>query len=168
MIKKHIAILGAAVALFAATEATAQAPAQPDSARQQGELRRRDRQRGGRGMKMRRAGVKGLFRDIDLTPAQRDQMKTVNEKYRTQFKALHESVKPDMQAVREARQRGDTAAARAAWDRTSATRDKARTLHEQQRGEIRALLTAEQRTTFDKNALEMKERIGKHRGRRGR
>ena len=168
MIRKHIAILGAAIALFAAAEASAQAPAKPDSARRQGEFRRGDRQRGGRGMKMRRAGVKGLFRGIDLTQAQRDQMKTVNEKYRTQFKTLHESLKPEMQAVREARQRGDTAAARAAWDRTSAAREKARALNEQQRGEIRALLTAEQRQVFDKNALEMKEKMEKHRERRGR
>jgi protein CpxP len=167
MIRKHILVLGAAVALFAVAEANAQAPARPDSARQ-GELRRRDGQRGARGMKMRRAGAKSLFRGIELTQAQRDQMKTVNEKYRTQFKALHESVKPEMQAAREARQRGDTAAARAAWERTSVTREKALALHEQQRTEIRALLTAEQRPVFDKNALEMKERMEKHRGRRGR
>src|SRR5688500_4007149 len=95
MIRKHIVVLGAAIAMFAASEATAQAPAQKDSARRQGELRRGDRPRGERGQAMRQAGMKGQFRGIDLTQAQRDQMKVVNEKYRAQFKAIRESRQHD-------------------------------------------------------------------------
>lgn len=158
MIRKHIVVLGAALALMAAGEATAQAPA--DSQRQ-GEVRRAERQRGERGRKMRRAGMRGMFRGIELTQAQREQMQAVHAKYRPQFESIRESIKPELEAARAARQRGDTAAARAAFDRTKSTRERAQALHEQERNELRALLTPEQRTTFDANAQKMKERMEK-------
>jgi Spy/CpxP family protein refolding chaperone len=112
--------------------------------------------------------VKGLFRDIELTQAQRDQMKPINEKYRAQFQTLRESLKPDLKAAREARQRGDTVAARAAWDRTNAGRERMHALMQQQHGEVRALLTAEQRPAFDRNAQEMKERMERRAGDRAK
>jgi protein CpxP len=179
MIRKHIVVLGAAIALFAASEATAQAPAQHDSAHRQGELRRGDRARGERRGDMGQAAMRGLFRGIDLTQAQRDQMKTINEKYRPQFQTIRESLQPDMKAVREARQRGDTVAARAAFERTKAARDQMQALMQRQRTEVRAVLTAEQQQTFDRNAQQMKDRIekragdrqkgeGRRRGQRGR
>ncbi|MGQ0712792.1 MAG: Spy/CpxP family protein refolding chaperone [Gemmatimonadaceae bacterium] len=166
MVRKQIFVLGVALALFAASEATAQAPA--DSQRQS-EVRRGDRARGGeRARKMRRAGMRGMFRGIELTQAQRDQMQAIHAKYRPQLETIRESMKPDLTAAREARQRGDTVAARAAFERTAATRERAKALHEQQRNEIRALLTPEQRTTFDANAQRMKERMEKRgEGRRG-
>jgi Spy/CpxP family protein refolding chaperone len=178
MIRKHIVVLGAALALVAAKEATAQAPTQADSALRQGDVRRGERPRGERGQKMRRVGLKGLFRGIDLTQPQRDQMKTVNEKYRAQFQTLRESLKPDLKAAHEARQRGDTVAARAAWERTNAGRERMRALMEQQQKEVRAFLTPEQHQTFDRNAQQMRsrfekgavkrqEREGRHRGKRG-
>ena len=174
MIRKHIVVLGAAVALFAASEAIAQAPAPRDSARRQGEMRRGGRPRGDING-MRQAAMRGLFRDIDLTQAQRDQMKTVNEKYRTQYQSIRESLKPDLKAAQEARQRGDTVAARAAFERTKAGREKMQALMQQQRTEVRALLTAEQQKTFDANVAQLKERVGdrakgegRHRGHRGR
>ena len=174
MIRKHIVVLGAAVALFAASEATAQTPAPRDSARRQGEMRRGGRPRGEIGG-MRQAAMRGLFRNIDLTQAQRDQMKTVNEKYRTQYQAIRESLKPVLKAAQEARQRGDTVAARAAFERTKTGREKMQALMQQQRTEVRALLTPEQQKTFDTNVQQLKERAGdrakgegRHRGHRGR
>jgi Spy/CpxP family protein refolding chaperone len=166
MIRKHIVVLGAALALVAAGEATAQAPA--DSQRQ-GEVRRGERQRGERGRKMHGAGMRGMFNGIELTQAQREQMQAVHAKYRPQFESIRESIKPDLEAARAARQRGDTAAARTAFERTTSARDRAQALHEQQRNEIRALLTPEQRTTFDANAQKVKERMEKRgdRPRRG-
>lgn len=174
MIRKHIVVLGAAIAMFAASEATAQAPAQADSARRQGELRRGDRARGDRGG-MRQAGMRGLFRGIELTQAQRDQLKTVNEKYHAQFQTIRESLKPDLKAAQEARQRGDTVAARAAFDRTKSARDRMQALMQQQRTELRGVLTSDQQKTFDSNVAQMKERMekrggdrAKHEGRKGR
>jgi Spy/CpxP family protein refolding chaperone len=170
MIRKHIVVLGAAVALFAASEAIAQAPAPRDSARRQGEMRRGGRPRGDIGG-MRQAAMRGLFRDIDLTQAQRDQMKTVNEKYRTQYqsiRSIRESLEPDLKAAQEARQRGDTVAARAAVERTKTGREKMQALMQQQRTEVRALLTAEQQKQFDTNVAQMKDRMEKHGDRKGR
>jgi periplasmic protein CpxP/Spy len=172
MIRKHIVVLGAAIAMFAASEAIAQAPAQADSARRQGDMRRGDRSRGERG-KLRQAGMRGIFRGIDLTQAQRDQIKTVNEKYRAQFQTIQESLKPDLQAAKEARQRGDTVAARTAFERTKPARDRMQALMQQQRTEVRALLTAEQQKTFDANIAQMKDRMEKRgdradKGRRNR
>jgi Spy/CpxP family protein refolding chaperone len=163
MIRKHIVVLGAAVALFAASEAIAQAP-QADSARRQGELRRGDRPRGERGNQMRQAGMRSLFRGIELTQAQRDQIKTINEKYRGQFQTLRKSLEPDLKAAREARQRGDTVAARAAFERTKTERDNMQALMQQQRTELRALLTVEQQQTFDGNVQEMRDRMEKRVG----
>lgn len=164
MIRKHIVVLGAAVALFAASEAIAQAPARPDSAGRQGEMRRGQRPRGERGMRMGREGMPGLLRGIELTQAQRDQVKTINEKYRAEFQTLRQSLQPDMKAVREARQRGDTAAARAAWDRNTVGREKMQALMEKQRTELRGVLTADQQKTFDANAQQVRTRMEKRGG----
>ena len=168
MIRKHIAVLGAALALVAAGEAAAQSKAPTDSARRQGEISRGERGRGPRGAKMGRGGMKSLFRGIDLTQAQRDQMKVVSEKYGEQFRTLRESLQPDLKAAREARQRGDTAAARAAWERTNTGRERMRALMEQQRNEVRALLTPDQQKTFDANAAQMRSRLEKRGKRHGR
>ena len=167
MIRKHIVVLGAAVALFAASEATAQAPARPDSAGRQGEMRRGQRPRGERGMRMGREGMPGLLRGIELTQAQRDQVKTINEKYRAEFQTLRQSLQPDMKAARDARQRGDTAAARAAWDRNTVGREKMQALMEKQRTELRGVLTADQQKTFDANVRQVRTRMEK-RGGKGR
>jgi protein CpxP len=163
MIRRPIVVLGAALALMAAGEATAQSSTPTDTLRRQGDVRRGERMRG---HKMRRAGQKALFRGVDLTQAQRDQMKTVNEKYRPQFQTLRESLKPDLKAAHEARQRGDTVAARAAWERTNAGRERMRALMEQQHNEVRALLTPEQQGVFDRNAQQMRERMEKRAGSR--
>ena len=168
MIGKHIAVLGAALLLVAAGDAAAQSNAPTDTARRQGEFRRGERGRGPGGAKMGRAGMKGLFRGIDLTQSQRDQMKVVSEKYGAQFRTLRESLQPDLKAAREARQRGDTVAARAAWERTNAGRERMRTLMEQQRNEVRALLTPEQQKTFDANAAQMRSHFEKRGKRQGR
>ena len=112
---------------------------------------------------MGREGMRGLLRGIELTQAQRDQVKTINEKYRAEFQTLRESLQPDMKAARDARQRGDSAATRAAWDRNSAGREKMQALMEKQRADLRGVLTAEQQKTFDAN---VQQRGGK--GRRTR
>jgi protein CpxP len=165
MIRKHIVVLGAALSLVAAGEATAQASTPADTARRQGEALRGQRMRGEKG---RGPGLKALFRGIELTQSQRDQIKTVNEKYRGQFQTLRESLKPDLKAAREARQRGDTVAARAAWERTNAGRERMRALTQQQLGEVRALLTQEQQQTLDRNAQQMRDRVEKRGDKRRR
>src|SRR3954465_15099625 len=89
---------------------------------------------------MRRGGGMGgmLLKDISLTDAQKAQIKTIREKYAPQQLELRKSAEavggpPD-----------------------EATRAKMADLQTKQAAEIRAVLTADQQTTFDKNLTELK------------
>jgi Spy/CpxP family protein refolding chaperone len=82
-----------------------------------------------------------LLKDINLTDAQKDQIKTIREKYL-----------PQQLELRKASQ-----ATGAQPD--EATRTKMMDLQNKQAAEIRAILTADQQTTFDKNLAEMKARM---------
>ena len=108
--------------------------------------------RGGRGMGR-------LMKGVDLTDAQKAQAKQIREKYQPQFKSLREQVQPAAKEARAARQRGDSAAAKAAWDRTADSRAKLQALRQQELGEFRAILTPAQRTTFDANVAKAKTRM---------
>ena len=94
-----------------------------------------DQQQGG----MRRGGMGGmLLKDITLTDAQKEQAKTIREKYLPQLMEIRRSVQatgspPD-----------------------DATRAKMTDLQTRQTGELRAILTADQQVVFDKNLADMK------------
>jgi Spy/CpxP family protein refolding chaperone len=82
-----------------------------------------------------------LLKDITLTEAQKEQVKTIREKYVPRQLELRKAVQatggpPD-----------------------DATRAKMMELQSQQSAEIRAILTADQQKTFDHNLHEMKERM---------
>ena len=109
-----------------------------------------------------------LFRGITLTDQQKASVKQIHTKYRDQFKTLRESMRPAMQDARAARQRGDTAAARAAWQKTAATREQMRSVREQELAEVRGVLTADQQKVFDQNVSQMQARAREHGGARGR
>ena len=111
----------------------------------------------------RNGGMRGAFRGVNLTDAQKTQMKAIHEKYAPQFKPLMESMRPAMTDARAARQRGDTAAARAAFARTADARSKVEALRLQERNELRGILTAEQQKAFDANLANRKEH-GRGRG----
>src|SRR6185312_1032583 len=55
---------------------------------------------------------RGLFHGIKLSADEQARVKAVREKYAPQLKAERKADEPRMKAIREARQRGDTAAAR--------------------------------------------------------
>jgi Spy/CpxP family protein refolding chaperone len=96
---------------------------------------------------MRRAGGMGgmLLKDINLTDAQKEQVKTIREKYLPQQMELRKSV----QAV--------------GGPPDEATRAKMTALQNQQAAEIRAILTADQQAVFDKNLADMKSRMAARR-----
>lgn len=79
-----------------------------------------------------------LFRDITLTAAQQAKVDSIQAHYRAQMPSFTPGSPPD-----------------------SATREKIRGLFRRQVDDIRAVLTADQQKTFDKNVAEMRE------GRRG-
>jgi Spy/CpxP family protein refolding chaperone len=95
----------------------------------------------------RRGGRMGewLLKDITLTDAQKEQVKTIREKYLPQQVELRKSVQ----------------ATGGPPDET--TRAKMMDLQQKQSDEIRAILTADQQTTFDKNVAAMKARMAERR-----
>jgi Spy/CpxP family protein refolding chaperone len=103
-------------------------------------------------------GGRGLFRGITLSDAEKARIKQVHEKYSAEAKPLRESLRPAMQDARAARQKGDTAAARAALSRTSGDREKLRALMDRQKAEIRSALTPENQRVFDANAKQLEQR----------
>lgn len=144
------ALMLVGVAGISAAQSTA-APAKPDS----GHFRRGPRAGG----EFRRGG---FGRDLNLTDAQKAQIKTIREKYKSQNEAARTQAKPFMEAARAARQKGDTAAFRSNMEKARRVGQSVRT---QEMAEIRNILTPEQRTKFDAQQKAMAERgKGGHKG----
>ncbi|HZE09659.1 MAG TPA: Spy/CpxP family protein refolding chaperone [Gemmatimonadaceae bacterium] len=120
----RIATLAVALCVGATTVAAAQEQAPPG-------------QGGGR-----QGGMGGmLLKDINLSDAQKAQIKTIRDKYVPQQMELRKAA----QAV--------------GGPPDEATRTKMMDLQTKQAAEIRAVLTADQQTTFDKNLADMKARM---------
>jgi periplasmic protein CpxP/Spy len=151
------AVLGLALSLGTAAAAQAQTatPAQP-----RGDHSMRDRMSEGR-------GDRGALRGITLSDAQKAQLKTVHEKYKAQHEAERARLKPVMDEVRAARQRGDTAAARAAWAKAGDARTQGTNVRKQEMADVRAVLTADQQKQFDANVAKMTANRGKEMKHRG-
>jgi periplasmic protein CpxP/Spy len=145
MSKIRSMVVGLLVVAAAAGVAEAQAP-------------RRD---GAKGRQAGQRGMRGLLRGINLTDAEKANLKAVGEKYHGQFATIRQSMRPDFEAARAARQRGDTAAARAAFARTADERAQLQALTNRMHADARAALTAEHRAQFDTNVARMKERMAK-------
>ena len=126
---KVIRIATLAVALCAGMTSVAAAQGQPEPKEGQGEMRR------GGGM----GGM--LLKDITLTDAQKEQVKTIREKYVPKQLELRKAVQATGAPPDEA------------------TRGKMMELQNEQSKEIRAILTPDQQKTFDHNLHEMKERM---------
>ena len=90
---------------------------------------------GGRGPGRR---MQILFRNITLTAEQQGKVDSIQAHYRSQMPSFSAGTPPD-----------------------SATREKVRGLFRHELADLRAVLTADQQTAFDKNVAEMRE------GRRG-
>lgn len=103
-------------------------------------------------------GARGLFRGLVLSDAEKAKVKEIHAKYEPERKSIHEAMRPAMQEARAARQKGDTVAARAAFDRTKGDREKLTALMERERAELRVALTPENQKTFDANVQEMAKR----------
>ena len=139
--------LGAVLAL-PATTAGAQVA---DSARRPAKAQAGAAHRGwGHGMDRE---ARAMFRGVDLTDTQKQQVKAIVDKYQPQREAL-------MQQVRDRRdsgQRPDSAF-------MAGIRQQRQALHERQVAEIRALLTAQQVAKFDANVAQARDRAAKRAG----
>jgi len=152
--KKHLAVLAAAL-VAAAPMAHAQATTAPAPRAEHG-------MRG-----MRGPGHEGMFKSLNLTDAQKAQVKAIHQKYASQFKAARDAAKPDFDAMRAARQKGDTAAVRAAREKLRADMAPTRKVREQEMAEVRAILTPAQQQQLDQLKTQRAQR-GEGHGRWGK
>jgi Spy/CpxP family protein refolding chaperone len=169
----NAAALGAALLVGFVGVAGAQATTTPQTQQGQkqgvsprGERRgggdfRRGGHRGRRGMRGMRGGFGGGFaRDLNLTDAQKTQLRAIHDKYRPQFETIRTQMKSQADNVRALRQKGDTVAARAAAQKLRSDIDaRVGTIRKQEIAEFRDVLTAEQRTKFDAAQAERQKRI---------
>lgn len=158
--------LGLALALAAGT-AVAQAPRsdtnRPDSVqRQRGE--RGDRAE--RGMRRGGGGELALLKGITLTDAQKTRLQALRREQEPQMEKAREQFRAAMKEARDARQRGDTATARARMEQVRTQMERQRQQHI---ATLRGILTAEQQKQFDANVAAWKDREprGGMRGERG-
>lgn len=152
------AITTIALVVGGAVVAAAQQPAQTHAQHQAGQDSTRHFGRRGFGPG---AMQKQLFKGITLSDAEKTNIKSVHTKYESQMKALREQFKPQMQAARQARQRGDTAALKNLWSQTSAQREQTKKLLEAERNDLRAALAPEHRAQFDANVKQVEQRVAK-------
>jgi Spy/CpxP family protein refolding chaperone len=166
MLKVRTLALGALLAVGVAAVSEAQAnPTPPQGGVDRGKMghHRGEGRKGGRG--------RGEFgRDLNLTDAQKTQIKAIHQKYQPQHQALRERAKPFNEAARAARQKWDSVGFRTNTERARQVMVSGEAIRTQETNEIRAILTAEQRTKFDARQKEMSERRAKMKtegGRRG-
>lgn len=143
----------------------AQSNAPPQSRSDSGSYRRGPH--AGGQMRARRGPGGGEFgRDLNLTDAQKAQVKAIRQKYQPQNEALRTQAKPFMDAARAARQKGDTAAFRSNMQKARQVMQGGQSIHTQEMAEIRGILTPDQRAKLDARQKAMSERRGKD-GRKG-
>lgn len=91
----------------------------------------------------------GFGRDLNLTDAQKTQIKAIRQKYQPQNQALRDRAKPFMEAARAARQKGDSAGFRSNMEKAKQVMESGQSFRSQEQAEIRAILTPEQQAKFD-------------------
>lgn len=106
-------------------------------------------------------GREGFGRDLNLTDAQKAQIKAIRQKYQPQNEALRAQAKPYMDAAKAARQKGDTVAFRSNMEKAHQVMQNA-SYRTQQQAEIRAILTPAQQAKFDAHAKDRAQ--GGHKG----
>ena len=98
-----------------------------------------------------------LFKGITLTDAQKAKLDTVHQQMRTAMQAQRGQGRPDFSAIREAREKGDTATANKLMAEQRAKMTAQQDAH---MATIRTILTPDQQKQFDANVAEMKKHQG--------
>ena len=137
--------LGALMLVGVAGVSAAQSTATPRTRPDAGSYQRGDRRGPG--------GREGFGRDLNLTDAQKAQIKAIRQKYQPQSEALRAQAKPYTDAARAARQKGDTVAFRSNMEKAHQVMQNA-SFRTQEQAEIRAILTPEQQAKFDARAKD--------------
>src|SRR3954471_1763005 len=154
--------LGAMMLVGVAGISAAQSTTAPKAKADSGFHRRGPRAGG----EMRGEFGRGEFgRDLNLTDAQKAQIKAIHAKYKPQNEALRTQSKPYMEAAKAARQKGDTVAFRTNMEKARQVMQGGQSFRTQENAEIRAILTPAQQTKFDAREKAMADRRangGKH------
>lgn len=109
-----------------------------------------------------------LAKDLNLTDAQKSQMKTIHQKYRPQLEAIRNQYKSQFDNIKSLRQKGDTAGARAAFAKIRGDiQSRSLSIRNQENADIRNVLTADQRTKFDAAQAQRKKWMDEHKDGRG-
>jgi Spy/CpxP family protein refolding chaperone len=101
---------------------------------------------------------RGFGRDLNLTDAQKTQIKAIRQKYLPQNQALRDRAKPFMEAARTARQKGDSVGFRTNMEKAKQVMQSGQSYRTQEQAEIRAILTPEQQAKFDAHQKASAER----------
>ena len=151
--------LGALMVFGVAAVSAAQSPTTPKTRADSGYNRRGARPDGQfrKGPGTGREG-RGFGRDLNLTDAQKTQIKAIRQRYQSQNQALRDRAKPFMEAARAARQKGDTAAFRSNMEKARQVMQSGQSIRTQEQAEIRAILTPEQQAKFDAQQKASAER----------
>ena len=154
--------LGSLLVLGVAGVSAAQSPTTPKTRADSGYSRRSARPDGQfrRGPGGGREG-RGFGRDLNLTEAQKTQIKAIRTKYQPQNQALRDRAKPFMEAARTARQKGDSVAFRSNMEKARQVMQSGQSIHTQETAEIRAILTPDQQAKFDAQQKAAGERRAK-------
>ncbi|MGH7602457.1 MAG: Spy/CpxP family protein refolding chaperone [Gemmatimonadaceae bacterium] len=107
-----------------------------------------------------------LGRDLNLTDAQKAQIKAIHQKYQPQNKALRTQAKPYTDAARAARQKGDTVAFRSNMQKARQVMQGGQSYRTQEMNDVRGVLTPAQQTKWDANQKAAADRRAK-RGEKG-
>ncbi|HEX8153673.1 MAG TPA: Spy/CpxP family protein refolding chaperone [Thermoanaerobaculia bacterium] len=86
---------------------------------------------------------------LNLTDAQKEQIREINRNFREQNKPFFESSRATMQQFREAKKAGDQARIDALKGTLAAQRTQFQQLRDQQRQRVLSVLTAQQRAQYD-------------------
>jgi Spy/CpxP family protein refolding chaperone len=124
-------------------------------------------QRPGYGMRHRGDFQGRMAKDLNLTDAQKTQVKAIHEKYRSQFESIRSQVRPQAGTPGAMRLKSDTAWRGGFRNISPELRQRMLTLRTQEQAEIRNVLTAEQRVKFDAAQAQRKQQM-ENRGQTGR
>jgi Spy/CpxP family protein refolding chaperone len=105
---------------------------------------------------VRRSPENRMFAALNLTDDQKAQMNTIQEKYRDKLSSARAAAKPDFDAARAAKARGDTAAARAAMAKAREAMKAGDSIRQQEMAEMRGVLTDAQREQLDAHKAQQK------------
>jgi periplasmic protein CpxP/Spy len=116
-----------------------------------------------------RGGFGRMFRNLDLTDAQKAQFKQIRESHRETMKSLHQQIRTEMQALHQANQGStfDEASVSQKLAQVAPLRAKLMAEEFKIHQEMMAVLTPEQKTKLEQSRTEFKARKAEFKAKRG-